>query len=200
MMLIEQTQILDASFPVSDFRNHLRLGTGFADDDLQDAVLVSFLRAAVSAIEGRISKALFLRDFSLQLSRWSQPDCQSLPIAPVVNLTGAKLVARDGSESAIELTTLRLVPNGQEPSVISLGSALPTIGTGGYGELNFTAGYGLSWTFIPADLRQAVFLLAAHYYEYRSETALSEGCMPFGVTSLIERYRPLRIGLRGAKL
>ncbi len=195
MMLIEETQILGASFPVTDFRNHLRLGTGFADDDLQDAVLVSFLRAAVSAIEGRVSKALFLRDFSLQLTRWSQSDRQSLPIAPAISLSGAKLVARDGSESDIDLAGLRLVPNGQEPSVVSLGGSMPTIAVGGYAELRFAAGYGLSWTLIPPDLRQAVFLLAAHYYEYRSETALSEGCMPFGVTSLIERYRPLRIGL-----
>ena len=38
-------------------------------------------------------------------------------------------------------------------------------------------------------------LLASHYYEYRDETALSQGCMPFGVTSLIARYRPIRLGL-----
>ena len=37
-------------------------------------------------------------------------------------------------------------------------------------------------------------MLAAHYYEYRNDTGLSDSCMPFGVTSLIQRYRPLRIG------
>ena len=39
-------------------------------------------------------------------------------------------------------------------------------------------------------------LLASHYYEFRHETTLSEGCMPFGVTSLIERYRVMRLGAR----
>jgi uncharacterized phiE125 gp8 family phage protein len=48
---------------------------------------------------------------------------------------------------------------------------------------------------LPADLQQAVLLLAAHYYEYRDEQSLGEGCMPFGVTSLIARYRALRMGL-----
>jgi uncharacterized phiE125 gp8 family phage protein len=38
-----------------------------------------------------------------------------------------------------------------------------------------------------------VLLLGAHYYEYRAETGLAEGCMPFGVTSLIQRYRRMRI-------
>ena len=36
-------------------------------------------------------------------------------------------------------------------------------------------------------------LLAAHYYEFRNETSLSDGCMPFGVSSLIERYKIMRI-------
>jgi len=46
---------------------------------------------------------------------------------------------------------------------------------------------------MPADLAQAVLMLAAHYYEFRSDTSLGQGCMPFGVTSLIERYRTVRI-------
>ena len=46
---------------------------------------------------------------------------------------------------------------------------------------------------LPADLGQAVLLLAAHYYEFRHETQLGDGCMPFGVTSLIERYRTVRV-------
>jgi uncharacterized phiE125 gp8 family phage protein len=43
-------------------------------------------------------------------------------------------------------------------------------------------------------MSQAVLMLAAHYHEYRYDTALDGGCMPFGVTALIERYRPLRLG------
>ncbi|MCX8227300.1 MAG: head-tail connector protein, partial [Sulfitobacter sp.] len=56
------------------------------------------------------------------------------------------------------------------------------------------AGYGATWGQVPADLQQAVFLLAGHYYEFRHETNLSDGCMPFGVSSLIERYKPMRLG------
>ncbi len=57
----------------------------------------------------------------------------------------------------------------------------------------FRAGFGAGWADIPADLAQAVLLLAAHYYEYRDEVSLSQGCMPFGVSSLIERYRTVRL-------
>jgi uncharacterized phiE125 gp8 family phage protein len=42
-------------------------------------------------------------------------------------------------------------------------------------------------------------MLAAHYYEYRHEMGLSGGCMPFGVSSLIERYRTVRLLGGGAR-
>lgn len=49
-MLIEKAQIADADLPVDAFKAHLRQGTGFTVDSLQDAVLAGFLRAAISAI------------------------------------------------------------------------------------------------------------------------------------------------------
>ena len=55
------------------------------------------------------------------------------------------------------------------------------------------AGYGPDWDDVPADLAQAVLMLAAHYYDYRQDMGLGAGCMPFGVTALIERHRPLRL-------
>jgi uncharacterized phiE125 gp8 family phage protein len=47
---------------------------------------------------------------------------------------------------------------------------------------------------VPADLRQAVFLLAAHYYENRAEPSVGSASMPFGVLVLIESYRSIRVG------
>ena len=57
MMLIEETAVPLAALPLAEFKAHLRLGTGFADDDIQDPVLESFLRAAMAAIEARTGKA-----------------------------------------------------------------------------------------------------------------------------------------------
>ena len=56
MMLIEETAIADAALPVDQFKAHLRLGTGFAEDNVQDEVLKGFLRAAIAAIEARTGK------------------------------------------------------------------------------------------------------------------------------------------------
>lgn len=63
MMLNEETTVPDAALPVEEFKAHLRLGSGFGNDTVQDAVLVSFLRAAIAAVEVRTGKALIERDF-----------------------------------------------------------------------------------------------------------------------------------------
>jgi len=57
-MLIEETNIPDAVLPLAAFKAHLRMGTGFSDTSLQDAVLGRFLRAALAAVEGRTGKVL----------------------------------------------------------------------------------------------------------------------------------------------
>jgi uncharacterized phiE125 gp8 family phage protein len=194
-MLVEQTPIPDAALPVEALRQHLRLGSGFATDELQDGLLASFLRAALSAIEARTGKALIRRGFSMTLSQWRGTDAQSLPVAPVVQVDQLVLRDGDGAEVIVAPDRYRLDPHGTDPKLRARGVALPQIPVGGAAVVALQAGYGGDFTDLPADLQQAVMLLAAHYYEYRDATALSEGCMPFGVTSLIARYRPVRLGM-----
>lgn len=70
MMLIEKTSVPDAALLVDEFKAHLRLGSGFGSDSVQDAVLASFLRAAVTAIEARTSKVMLERSFALSVHVW----------------------------------------------------------------------------------------------------------------------------------
>ncbi|KAA8609696.1 hypothetical protein AL036_02920 [Salipiger aestuarii] len=194
MMLIEETQVPDAALPVEALKRHLRLGSGFAEDDVQDAVLGSFLRAAMAAIEARTGKALITRGFVWTLSQWRDPQAAVFPIAPVSAVSQLAIVDRFGAATVSDTGAYRLEADGMAPRLRPQASVLPCVPEGGAAEIRFTAGYGAAFEDIPADLAQAVLLLAAHYYEYRDETSLSQGCMPFGVTSLIARYRPMRMG------
>jgi uncharacterized phiE125 gp8 family phage protein len=193
MMLIEETTVPDAGLPVDEFKAHLRLGTGFGAGSLQDEVLISFLRAAMAAVEARTGKILLQRGFSWSLTQWRDRDAATLPIAPVMAITSVEIVDRSGGRSAVPAATYWLVQDGQRPQLRPVGTLLPAIPAAGSVVIGFDAGYGATWAEVPADLRQAVLLLAAHYYEFRNETTLSEGCMPFGVSSLIERYRMIRM-------
>ena len=193
-MLIEETSVPDTALPVDAFKAHLRLGSGFGTDSLQDEVLVSFLRAALAAIEARTGKALLRRVFHMSLAGWRAVDAQALPLAPVHAVNSVTIVARDGVETVIDPQRYWLERDAQRPVLRSTGAALPSVPQGGSVTLVIDAGYGTAWGQVPADLQQAVFLLAAHYYEFRHETSLSDGCMPFGVSSLIERYKSMRLG------
>jgi len=199
MMLIEETAVPQAALPLAEFKTHLRLGTGFADDDIQDPVLESFLRAAIAAIEARTGKILIVRSFSWTLTAWRDASGQALPVAPVTAITRLALRGLADEEEVIAPDHYRLERDIQRPILRPAGTVLPLVPSGGTAEIAFEAGMAPDWGALPADLAQAVLLLAAHYYEYRSETTLSEGCMPFGVSSLLERYRTVRMGFGGPR-
>ena len=193
MMLIEETAVPSEALPVDAFKAHLRLGTGFSEDTLQEPVLESFLRAAMSAIEARTGKILIERDFSWTLTAWRDETGQALPVAPVTALEELVFVSRLGVVTPLANSFYALEQDMQRPRVKPVAGVLPAVPTGGVVRIGFRAGYGARWDSLPADLGQAVLLLAAYYYEYRNETSVGEGYMPFGVSSLIERYRTVRL-------
>ncbi len=195
MILTEVTTIPDTALPLVEFKAHLRLGTGFGDEALQDSVLRGFLRAAIAAIEARTGKVLISRDFIWTLSFWRNRAAQALPVAPVRSLSAVTLADVQGGQTILDATSYRLEVDSQCPRLRPVSGLLPMVPAGGEARIGFSAGMAANWGGLPADLGQAVLLLGAHYYEYRSETALSDGCMPFGVTSLIQRYRTVRISL-----
>ncbi|WP_306133114.1 head-tail connector protein [Roseivivax marinus] len=194
MILIEETTVPDAALPVDALRQHLRMGTAFEPDAVQATVLASFLRAAISAIEARTAKVLLRRSFALTLEAWHGDEGQPLPVAPVQSLTQVAAIDRFGAATQLEPARFRVTPDVHAPRLVSRSGPLPSVPQGGSVEIRFVAGYAEDMDALPADLFQAVLLLAAHYYEYRDETALGQGCMPFGVTSLIARYRRVRMG------
>ena len=194
MMLIEQTTVPTLALPVQALKNHLRLGTGFADDGMQDGLIESYLRAAMAAIEGRIGKVLIAWAF-----KWTLEDCrsggeQALPVAPVASITALTLLDRDGNGEVVLATQYRLVQDTHRPKLQASGLILPQVPMGGRVEIEFIAGFGATWGEVPADLAQAVLMLAAEYYERRHEGGMrSDAGLPFGVVTLIERWRTVRV-------
>jgi uncharacterized phiE125 gp8 family phage protein len=195
MILTEVSAPPSAAVPVRGFADHLRLGSGFEDDGSQDAVLELYLRAAMAAIEARLGRVLLARAFSWSVTHWREDASQGLPVAPVQSVESVILVGADGGETEIEPEAWSVLRDSQRPRLVGrFGRSLPRIPRSGHAEIRFTAGFGTAWDDVPADLRQAVFLLAGHYYENRAEGSASGGAMPFGVLVLIEAYRATRIG------
>ena len=193
MMLTEQTTVSGAALPVQAMKDHLRLGSGFSDDGMQDGLIESYLRAAMAAIEGRIGKVLIARRFLLQLSDWRSSSEQALPVAPVSAVVSVTLRDVAGVPTVVDPARYKLIPDMQRPKLVAAGVLLPLVPVDGLAEVVFDAGFGAVWGAVPADLAQAVILLAAEFYEQRHDSALRTSGLPFTVQALIERWRTVRV-------
>jgi len=191
MNLIEVTTPAASAYPVAEFADHLRLGTGFTDDGSEDELLEAYLRAAIAVIEGRTGKILLERDFTWELTRWFTTDRQGLPVGPVSAVSELQMVTASGSESVVDSGAYTLRRDLFRPELVA--SNLPAIPTGGFVRISLTAGFGADWSAVPADLAQAVMMLAATNYEARADHAGASATMPFGVLALIERYKTVRV-------
>ncbi len=194
MDLIETSSVDDGDLPIAAFRAHLRLGAGFADEATADALLVQYFRAAMALIEGRTGKALLSRGFRLTIQRWRWADAQALPVAPVSAVTAMAMRDVTGAPSVVDASRYHLAGDRHRPQVAATGAVLPMIPTKGKVEVDFTAGFGAVWDAVPDDLRQAVMLLAAQFYENRTD---GDAGLPGAVEALIARWLPVRITAGG---
>jgi uncharacterized phiE125 gp8 family phage protein len=178
MLLTELTTISGAALPVQGLKDHLREG---------------YLRSAMSAIEGRTGKALLSRQFKLTLEDWRDGSEQALPVAPVTSVVSVTLYDVANTAITIAADRYRLVQDTHRPKLAAAGYVLPVVPTDGRIEVEFAAGFGPAWANVPPDLQQAVFLLAAQYYEHRNEFAEAQPGLPYPVQALIERWRTVRV-------
>lgn len=189
------TEVAPATFnpvPVKELSLHLRLAHGFADDGAEDALLELYLRNATAAIETRLSRALVRRAYVLQVASWDRNGHLTLPVGPVAHIDTIRFIQPDAN---IDLTPDEwiLKPGECRQRLVgSGGGALRALPQGALAELGFQAGYGTSWNSVPDDLRQAVLLLAAHYYEYRTAEDPGNG-FPHAVRVILEPHRPVRL-------
>lgn len=189
-MMVEVTMVPSAALPVAALTEHLRLARGFSDDGSQDATLERCLRAACAAIEARIGKALFQRRFLLTLSGWQAADAHVLPLAPIQRIDALRVITRAGTETIVDGSDYYLQPDRHRPVLKATGLRLPEPAQGGTIEVEFTAGYADHWEGIPADLQQAVMVLAGEYW---GQEINPQGGLPFAVAVLLEPHRPLRL-------
>ncbi|MEM8581426.1 MAG: hypothetical protein AAGA38_05265 [Pseudomonadota bacterium] len=190
MNIVEETSVPSEALPLQQFREHLRLGSGFPDDNLQDTLLESTLRAAIGAIEYRTGKALFRRAFKLCLEEWAGPVFQPILRGPLVQVSSVVLFTSDGAASELAGSVYSVVPDAYRAG-IKAHSTLPQIPINGHAEIHFEAGYGAAWQDVPESLAQAVMVLGAHFYETRS--GAPDTGFPHLVRVLIEAFRDLRL-------
>ncbi|MGV8996393.1 MAG: head-tail connector protein [Parvibaculaceae bacterium] len=178
-----------ASEPVmlDEARAHLRLDATDEND-----LLNAFLVAARVALEARTRRAFVTQSWRLILDAWPQGPV-FLPVAPVSAVTSVTLNDADGPR-VVAATAYDIVLAGDRPRLSSLTAwPAPTRRIGGI-YIDVTAGYGEAAD-VPAPLRQAIVMLAAHWFEHREPVSIGDGAdeLPLTVSALIAPYRRLHL-------
>ena len=201
MLLTELTKTPSAALPLAALKDHLRLGTAFGLDGLQDGLIETHLRAAIATIEGRLGKVLQRRSYKLTLADWRDNAVQPLPLAPALAVARVSMFDAMGVEMVLDSTRYRLEADSHRPKLHAVGMLFPAAPSDGRIEILFDAGFGDTWAQVPADLAQAVMLLAAQLYETRHDAGAQAQIMglPAAVQSLIAPWRNVRVLGGGAR-
>lgn len=194
MILIQTGPAAVTPVTLTEFSAHLRLAHGFPDDGAEDALLDFYLRNATAAVEARIGRALVTGGFRLRLDRWNRDGHVVLPVGPVEAIQSVRFVGDNGTIDMAAGSWTVEAGTGRQRVTGRMGGALPSIPDGYVAELAFDAGFGPDPADVPSDLRQAVMLLAADYYERRDDERAPG--MPRAIRALLEPWRPVRIGAR----
>ena len=172
--------------PISldDAKAFLKVET--ADDDDAIAALIAGARVHV---EAQTRRALLTQSWRLVRDAWPGDGRIAVVPAPLQALTAARVYTLDGSTQAIDAAAA--------PAILAFGASPPPAPgrmTAGI-ELDVRAGYGDAADAVPPDLRQAIRMLLAHWYENRGMIAAggAVALLPRSVAALIAPYRVLSL-------
>lgn len=165
-----------------------------------DALLDRLIKAATSTIDGPYGIGLCLVEQTWELTLDRFPIAFQLPLYPIQSVESIQYVDENGDEQTLASSVYR-VDTHSNPARITLAwnQTWPSARlVSNAVTVTFKAGYapdGSSPTDyranIPADLRQALLLLTAYWYDNRETVNVGNivNEMPFAVNAILDRYR-----------
>lgn len=171
----------------------LKLKCG-VEDDSRDALLEMDLAGAVAHVEKVLDLSLGVQTWQLTLGKFS--DVIELPIGPVLGIVVDGFSYRDGAEIEravpAEIYTLDLVSNPQRV-VRNSDESWPTDVSDRPNAVTVQFQAGHTSATLPRDLKVAILMLAAHWFENRSAVSMggSVNEVPLGFNALLQPHRRL---------
>lgn len=171
---------------LSDLKDHVRV-----DFDDEDGLLEGLIVSARRHVERHLGRSLITRTLELRLERFPSDRLQ-LPSPPFQSLTSIAYTDAEGAGVTMDAADYAVLEVGDAAVVRPVSGFWPTVSRFGGVSVTWIAGYGDTAADVPADIAEAVKLLAAHHYAHREATFYGENGMrrlPFGVADLLEPYR-----------
>ena len=177
--------------PVSlaDAKSHLRV-----THDADDAHIADLVAAARQHVERDAGLALIEQVWRLYLDDWPLDRCVRLRRHPVRRLEAVTVFDERGDPHVIEPSAVRLDAVSR-PARLVVGDTVPGGATLNGVEIEFAAGFGETGADVPGELRRAILLLVAHWYEFRGAVAARDQPVhvPAGFERLLAPHRMRRV-------
>lgn len=174
---------------LASVKDHLRVET--TDEDV---LLQSYVDAAIAYLEGPYGGGFVLgtQVWEYYLDRFQAEI--ALPLYPVQSVDEIRYVDDDGQESTLASTDFR-TDTVSNPARIRPGYDITWPVTRALEPNAVTVQFTAGFDPLPADLRQLVMFLVAHYYEMRSPVlAGASSSVEFTIESILSKYRVPGIG------
>jgi uncharacterized phiE125 gp8 family phage protein len=171
---------------VAEAKAHLRI-----DVDTEDSLLTGYLLAAREQCELLAKRAFVTQTIQLRLEMWPYGDVIPLPRPPLQSVTSIVYTDSDGNATTMPSADY-IVDSASEPGRVILGYAgswpSVTLQPGPSIVITYVAGYGDAED-VPQRYKQAIELLAGHFFENREEIVVMQGVsmaqLPIGVKALL---------------
>jgi uncharacterized phiE125 gp8 family phage protein len=163
----------------------------------EDGLVTTLIAAARIHIESTTGRAMLTQSWRVVLDGWPLDRTVTLPVAPLQTLTEIRAYDADGA-----FTTIALAQFQAESAVAPARLLLPPAITGMPAlrerlgiEVDYVAGYGDDASAVPEDLRQALLVLVAHWFEHRDAviTAGAGTLIPLGFDGMVAPYKRVRL-------
>lgn len=168
-------------------RAHLRIGHN-EEDQLVAALIASARRVA----EARTGLCFISQRWLCLYDRWPEDGMVRLPVAPLIAVAEVALFKADGTKTVAPPGTYQVDTAARPPRLWPEAGAWPppSRAVNGIG-ITVEAGFGAAPDAVPEPLRQAILLLAAHWYAHRGDDSATQ--LPPGVAALLAPYRAVRL-------
>lgn len=163
------------------------------DDDAEDGLIETLIGAARLHVEGITGKALMAQSWRIVLDRWPEERWLRLPMTPLMEVTA--IAAIDGNGASHDIGVGAFVVDGERLLVPDHVPGMPRLQARQGIEIDYVAGFGEAPEDVPADLRQAMLGLVAHWHEHRDAviTAGSGAVVPSGFDRLVAAHKRVRL-------
>ena len=168
---------------LAEAKAHMRIDATDEDD-----LIGALLAAARVAAEAEIRRVMIEQSWRAFVENWPASSLE-LPVQPALSVDAVRAIDDDGAATVLDPEDFAF---DAADGTVELVNAVA--GADHY-EIDFKAGYGAAGSDVPAPLRQAILMLATHWYEHRSAVNDSDDATrtPLAYRELIAPFRRMAL-------